>query len=161
MPALIFQIAVFILYVGYVVKYYGILPSISESWYRMRYPAMFTLFCFALGFPMFFHSREFNQAIAGPGDYTFLFYLSMFLCFTGAATDFKKKVADKVHFIGAAISIIAAVAGITLQYQLYWLPIGWLISLLITILFAKNRVWWVEIFSFAWIMAGLFKIYFL
>jgi hypothetical protein len=125
----------------------------------MRHPIYFTLFCFAVGLTMFLHSREFNPELASSGDYTFLFYLSMFLAFTGTATDFKRKTANVIHFAGAVVCIGAAIAGITLQYQMYWLPIGWAITTAITIIFIKKRVWWVEILSFAWIDIALTILY--
>lgn len=159
MITLIFQSLVFTLYVLNVYKRFGVLPSISDSWYQMNKPAYFTLFCFAIGLPMILHSREFNPAIAQSGDYTIFFYMSMFLAFTGVATDYKEKTANIIHFTGAAVAIISAIVGIALQYHIYWLPVAWLISSIIIILFIKNRIWWVEIFSFILIITALFTLY--
>jgi len=160
MIALIIQVTAFIAYTTYIYKRFGVLPSISESWYHLRIPGLFTIFCIVIGFPMFFHSRGFNQAIALQVDYTFLFFLSMLLCFTGAATDFKQSVAGKVHFIGAFTSILACLLGVWLQYGLLWAPAGWLISIIALVLFVRNnRIWWAEILSFAWISAGLLTLY--
>ena len=49
MIALLIQFTVFLSYVGYIYSKFGILDSISESWYRLEIynqSYLFTLFCF-------------------------------------------------------------------------------------------------------------------
>lgn len=159
MVAAIFQLLVFTYYLAYITRQYGVLSSISESYYMLgKKSGYFTLFCFLLAFPMFLHSREFNPGLAVEADYTWLFFVSMLLSFTGAAAAFKRPVTDVVHFVGAACGILGAIVGIALQYNMPLLILGWFISSAIAAGF-KNPVYWVEVVSFAWVMVGLLILY--
>lgn len=164
MKTLIFQMLIFIGYTGWVVYRWGILKSISESYYYLKQKALFTLFCFALGFPMFTYSRSFYPEKALQGDFTWLFILAMVLCFTGAAANAQHTMTKTIHFAGALISILAALTGLWLQYGFWYLPAAWLIISFCLyfckkpILFGYYWIWWVEVFAFVFIMAGLLKL---
>lgn len=160
MYAALFQFIVFNSYIAFIVTRYGVLSSISESYYRLgKKNGYFSLFCFLLAIPMFFHSKQFNPSIATAPDYTFLFFISMLMCFTGAAAAFKRKITDIVHFTGAACGIVGAVLGIALQYNMLRIIPGWLLFCLIAMT-AKKPVFWVEVVSFSWVISALFYIYF-
>ena len=105
MIALLIQFTVFLSYVGYIYSKFGILDSISESWYRLEIynqSYLFTLFCFAVGILMLFH-----------GDNVFYFLACSGLCFTGTASAFKDKGSwtDIIHYTGAVVAIGCSLAG--------------------------------------------------
>lgn len=155
---LTFQLLVFVLYVGYIYRKFGVLTSISASFYKLQpsgKAGLFTLFCFLLGFPMFMY------ATTAPGA----FFLSMMLCFTGAATDYEEKTTNIVHFTGAAFGIIGAVIGISIQFwPFYWLffILGWRIAY-IWMSHTPEReekvVWYTEVYAFIVIIASLYYYY--
>lgn len=144
----IIQLVIFLLYVGFIVKHYGILPSISDSWYVLpsRHNFLFTLFTWGIGIPMFLYGNVWF-ALSGSG-----------LSFVGAATQFKDKIAltKEVHYIGAVVGILGALIGIIVEYGNY-LPLVLFVFLAISIQvsYMKNKIWWQEIVASLLILFGL------
>lgn len=157
MQTLIFQSVVFLAYVIWITAKYGALTSISESYYHIREKGLFSLFCFVLGFPMFMYGRELYPQSALPGDYTWLFYLSMILCFTGAAADYKRTMTDIIHFVGTGISFTAAMLGLGLQYGIWTPAIIWVIVSIVCLPW-YNRIFWIEIAAFASFGCGVLEL---
>lgn len=151
----VIQILIFVSYVTFIMIKFGILPSISESWYRLRdlggvWYSLFTWFCWGLGFTMFFQTN-----FTAP----YLFFLSgAGLCFVGAATMFKLKdsLQPYIHSIGAFVGISAALIGLGVERHA-WLPlVDFLILMIIIQIFVdKNKIWWTEILAFLSIGLGL------
>jgi len=151
MELLIIQLLVFVSYVGYIVSKFGVLPSISDSWYSLPLSNkwLFTFFCWGIGIPMLLYGTL-------P-----LFFSGVGLSFVGAATQFKmmESYTKQVHFIGAGIGMSVP--------TLYFLSFDVYFPLLMQIWFGlyyftthrdmKNVLWWFEIVSFISIMLGLFK----
>lgn len=149
----IFQIIIFVGYVGLIYFLLGILDSISESYYS--FGGWFSVFCFLLAFPMFAYSKDFYPDVATEGDYTFLFFLSMLLCFTGAAADYlPKSMTRTIHFLGVSISVVSAFLGLWLQYGIYYPAIGTILSVIVIVILNKHVTWWAEIAAFSWLMIG-------
>lgn len=151
------QIAIFIVYVTYIVITFGVLPSISESWYRLEEKKknlgfLFTLFCWGIGFLMPFHTLGDTGWFVGSGAG---------LIFVGAATMFKSTAAHTniVHSVGAALCIVMGFLGLGFQYH-EWLPgIMFIVLLIPSILFIKkDRTWWIEMLAFTSIGVGLLMI---
>jgi hypothetical protein len=138
------ELFIFLYYVIYVAAEYDVLPSISESWYQMgREKFLFTLFCFSLGTIHATHGGV-------------LFFLSgSSLIFAGAATTFKPKrtTAYYVHMAGAIMAIVLSVAALA-THGIWW-PIPAIIIIALAIRRDDNATWWVEIFSFLFIMMGI------
>lgn len=133
------QMIIFTVYILYVVKKHGVLPSISDSWYTLKEESLFVLFCFLIGFLNFFH-----------GTY---FVISGWCLFWVAATaHFRKNKFVKVtHYIAAVSSIVFALIGLAIDYNTL-LP---LVPISLSFLINKNRIWWVEVVSFYSIMLSL------
>lgn len=150
----ILQILIFVFYVTFIVIKFGVLPSISESWYRLRdlggvWYSLFTWFCVSLGFLMFFQTN----------GTTPLFFLSgAGLSAVGVATMFKLKddLQPYIHSIGAIIGILGSLVGIGVERH-NWNPlfIFVTIAILLTIFLKKNKTWWIEITAFAAVGLGL------
>lgn len=141
---MIVTLVVFLTYIAYIVGKFGVLPSISDSWYKLgrKEQVLFTLFMWGISIPIIFQGG-------------WLFFLAGSAgCFVGVATEFKMKYyyTKLFHFLGAVLLIVLTLVGIGLQG--YWLPlIGCLISVVVIAIFKKkNRIWWIEMVSFAWII---------
>ena len=149
MEILLIQFLVFVVYVGYIINQYGILPSISDSWYVLprQHNFLFTLFTWGIGIPMLFYGNA-------P-----LFFAGAGLTFVGAATQFKMKrsYTKQVHFTGAAVGIIIPLLYLAISFG-NWIPLA--IQAVGTVVITQskinNKLWWVEILAFICIMFGLY-----
>lgn len=137
----LFQVFVFFLYIYYVVSKYGVLSSISSSYYASGEKRSFQIFCFLIGIPMVFYSHP-------------LFMLSAFsLVVVGIADDYTRETSRAVmstHFIGAGLGIVSALTALGVEYLILFI-IG-----TIPLIPVKNKIWWIEIWAFIVIMTGLF-----
>ena len=168
MFGLLIQLISFILYVGYVTYKYGIIKSISDSYYLLEKNRrfLFTILCWSIGFPLIFlESRLFFLAATG-------------FIFTGVAADYKipqltykyifhthpspRTMVWWVHHIGAGIGILFSFLGIWIKFGHPEMVIIFLISTLVIYLSnIRNKLWWVEIMAFVLIFTGLIRgIYF-
>ena len=143
----IVQILIFVAYVMFIITKFGVLDSISESWYKLRslggvWYSLFTWFCWGLGFLMLFQTN----------GSTPLFFLSgTGLMFVGAATMFKLKddLQPYIHFIGAAIGILGALVGLVIERGEWDPSLIFVIALTIFNFTIKvHRTWWIEIVAF-------------
>jgi hypothetical protein len=146
------QLLIFVIYVGYITYRFGILPSISDSHYKLnvsRKGYLFTIFCWALAITMVFQSDESTPLY---------FFSGAGLAFVGAASEFKWTGANThiVHYLGAVLGIGCAAMGLYFESGL-WQP-----SVIIVIFSAfcalnktKNGIFWVEIVAFLAIIIGL------
>ena len=152
MELLLFQLFIFITYITYIVSTYGVLPSISESWYRLplKLKGLFTLFTWGIGIPMMFY-----------GPLT-LFISGAALCFVGAATQFKITAAYTrlIHYTGAGIGIFLPLIFFGVAYDEYSPIIAQLLCSLIIafISTSKNKLWWIEIVGFLTITYGIYSV---
>jgi len=145
---------IFILYLTFIWVKFGILNSISESWYKLRelggfWYMLFTVFCWSLGITMLFQTDK---------DMSFFIYSGAGLAFVGAATmfDLKGTVVPYVHFAGAAVGIVFALLGLGFERNA-WIPLIAFASatLLIKLFKIKHSVWWIEIAAFLSAITGL------
>lgn len=160
MIILILQILTFIIYVGLIFKKFGVLPSISQSYYEFKGKGYFTLFCYFLALPMIAYSKGFYPEVATEGDYTVFFFLGTLLAFTGAAADFRRdNISNVVHLSGVGITVLSVLLGLIFQYNIMFPSIGAAISsVAIYFLVKKNRTTWLEINVFLWIISGLINL---
>ncbi len=86
------MLSVFVTYVGGTSLKYGILGSISETYYRLpkNKKFLFTFFCWGIAFPAMIIASK-----------PLMFFASAGICFAGAAAAFKEKLTHDVHMIGA------------------------------------------------------------
>lgn len=134
-------------YVIYVAAQYDILPSISQSWYEMdRDKPLFTFFCVSVGALHLGHGGV-------------LFFLSgACLVFVGVATRFKPKRTTEyyIHMGGAVMAIVLSV--VSLLISGIWWPAVAILILALAVRRDENATWWVEIFSFLFIIMGIAQI---
>ena len=143
-----------VLFIGYniwIYFRYGILPSISNSFYMLKKDnkhIFFIAVMLILGILVILLA-PINGAffLAGSGA-----------IFVAVAAKYKDKVTNTVHYFGASLLILASSIGVGLAFN-NWVPIistalvgAELLLLKDTI---KNRIYWFEICSFVFIMWGL------
>ena len=149
MELLVIQVLIFLAYVIFIVNRFGVLPSISDSWYSLPHGSkgLFTLFTWGIGIPMLLYGTL-PLFISGTG-----------LCFVGAATQFKMKESytKVIHFAGAAVGIITP-----LIYFLWSFGIGlplfievFCTALIMSSSEFKIKLWWIEIAGFVTVVYGL------
>jgi hypothetical protein len=143
---LLYVTVVFLTYNIYVTWKYGLLQSISVSFYETEKNGLFALFIWSVALPL-------NLILPSP----LMFWGSAFLSFVGVSPAFKEKTEGTVHRIGAngGIGFIALSMGY--DHGLWWIPIliG-IIGLLGYIFQPKNWFWWVEMISFITIISSLY-----
>jgi len=147
------QLLIFVTYVAYITNRFGVLPSISESHYKLnesRQGYFFTIFCWALSVTM---------VLEADNSSPFYFYSGAGLGFVGTATHFKwtGSYTHIVHYLGAFVGIVCAFIGLYDQSNM-WVPAA--IFAFITAIFVlfkiKNAIFWIEIVAFLLIIIGLF-----
>jgi hypothetical protein len=147
---LLISTIIFISYNGFITIKYGILPSISESFYRLpeRYNFLFTLALWGFAFPI--------TMVASSG---LLFFAGGFICFVGAAQHFKEKFEGKYHY---AFALIGVVLGILSLYFEYRTPITATAIVLLTTFYNlmnfKNKTLWTEYTAYLLILLSLFLV---
>ena len=150
MIALVYiKLALFVFYSIFIIHRYGVQKSISESWYTLgpRFEWMFTMvFCFGIGIFTLFHGS------------VWFFLSGGFLCFVGAATQFK---ADKwtraIHNIGAVGCIPFGLMGLAVVG--IWWPFVPVVAAAVLLSKQKNGTWWIETVAFFAIISGLIQKY--
>jgi hypothetical protein len=140
---LIPSIAVFVLYMAYVILFFGVLPSISESYYRLEKRGkcgyVFTLWCASIALSvvaMMFQLSDgkwfqFLGVFAGGG-----------LAFVGAAPLFKTH-ERMIHYAAAGICAVASVAWMALM-GVWYCPVIILSAQGLVSLKSGNPVFWIE-----------------
>jgi hypothetical protein len=148
----IIQLTIFVLYILYIYNKFGVLSSISESWYKLqdiKKSYLFTLFCMLIGCLMFFN---------GTGNSVFYFLSGVGLCFSGTAAAFRSKGAytNIVHFTGAGFAVLFGAMGLWYEFGNYIpLLIIFLSGLFMLLTKFSNFLWWFEITSFLAIVSGV------
>ena len=147
---LISLIASFFIFAGYVTYIYskfGVLKSISKSYYELRPKNkwMFTIALWGFSIPMII-----------AGDTALMFLAGSAICFVGAAPAYKDSMTDKVHVAGAVAGIVLGAAAMWINYGFWWITgLMALSAFLMSHFEIKNETWWIEITEFMFIFLGV------
>lgn len=128
-----------------VVSKFGILPSLSESYYNLsenKRNIIFTSVFLWTGMLAAIIVDSYLMKIAGVG-----------ICLVGVAPQFKDNMVKPAHFLGAFVAAIFSQIYIATNTPYWWITIIFLIACLITILVCKlvkseNLTWWLEMWCF-------------
>lgn len=148
---LLFVTIVYILYISFIVYKYGVLPSISDSYYMMKDNiiggSLFTFFIWSISLPLIVVSNT-----------PLMFFAGAFLAFVGASPAFKDlKMTKRVHTIGAVGGILFGFLSLMIDFKLNELTyFAIVISLICYLLEIKNIIWWVENLALCVILYGLY-----
>lgn len=150
------QTAIFFAYLRTVYSYFGILPSISDSWYELKAKQEgsqknFTFFLWAIAIPL--------MVTGGLTGNVFYFISGACLCFTGATGAFRERITREVHYTGACGGMLSALVGLWVD-GLHAFPILAATAAYALYRFkAKNKIWWIEVIVFGFTVTGLFIVY--
>lgn len=154
MSITILSACIFITYVLFITIKFGVLPSISDSWYKLQalggvWYSLFTWFCYSLGVTLFFQTN---------GETALFFLAGAGLIAVGVATHFKldDDIEPLIHFGGAVCCILSSFAALWIERGSYEPFIAFLtLSGLFALLRVKNTTFWIEILAFLFIILGL------
>lgn len=135
----------FTAYLIYIISKYGVLKSISDSYYFLEKKGLFFVFII---------NTSWSFMIVGE---TWLMFLAgALLMFVGGAAAFKEKTTGIVHVIGAIGGITAGMASLCVDFKLWWLVILYtLLALFLSLANVRNRTWWIEVSAFVTVIIGL------
>ena len=137
---------IFFTYLTLITIRYGILPSISDSYYNMKHPAWFTLAMFGTGLPIAFYAES-----------GLLFFAGAFIAAVGSAPAFRKELQGKVHVVCAIGGIILGLMACIFNYNNWIAPLIFIVFFIIaTLTKLRNRTWWIEIAAYICILTVLF-----
>lgn len=134
---------VFVSYVAYIWAKYGVLKSISQSYYELpkKLQPFFTFFCWGFAIPAIILGSSGVMFLAGSG-----------IAFVGAAAAFQEEMTKEVHMIGAGVGVLASQLAIYFQYGMWPVNIAFIVLSLLLLLFRKKinnkHIWWIEIAAF-------------
>jgi hypothetical protein len=151
------SISIFSIYVIWVIIKWGILPSISDSYYhyykegniakwlpiKMKY--LFTFFIFGFSY---------TALMSDPSP--LLFFAITMLGITGASPAFKDKQVKSIgtlHKVGAIGGVLLSQLSIWIEHDMWYITVAFAsLSILILILNKlgklNNKVWWIELLAF-------------
>jgi len=138
----------FISYVLYVYINYGVLKSISDSYYIIKHKSLFTFFIWGLTIPMLFFS-------SGHG---LLFFGAAFICVVGIASGFKETMEGRVHVFFTNAGILLSYLSLWFDYHMWYLVVLFLLFTIPSFIIKyKNHTWWIEVVAFTLVLIGLIK----
>jgi len=130
---------------------YGILPTISDSYYILpdNRKILFTLTLWAFSLPVIIVG-------ATTSGINIMFFAGASICFVGASPLFKEHFEGRVHYVSAIIGIVLGLTSLWVNFGLGELVVtSVLLMLTIRILVKNNYTWWIEILAFLTIIIGL------
>lgn len=139
------MLVVFVSYITGILLRYGVLPSVSDSYYHLpkKWNLLFTLFCWGFALPAIIIGVDLT-------DNFLMFFAGGGIAFVGAAAAFKEKLTGKVHVAGALVGIISSQLSIAFDFKMFYVNILFLVLAgLIKILKIKNETYWIELLAFA------------
>lgn len=168
MALTIISLLIFVLYLVYTIKRYGIQPSLSETYYLLgKTPdgfnklkaSIFTVMMWAISFTLLPAMLDIT-----PDGFKFLMFLALAsICFVGTAPNFKEEFEGKVHSVSA---ILAACFGILWAVLMPHGFLGLGLAMLGVLAGAKvtgtmkgSRIFWLEMIAFATVyLTALFNL---
>lgn len=139
------MVTIFVGYVATIWALYGVLTSISESYYRLpkKWNPMFTLALWGFAFP---------AMIIGTPITGLMFFACAGIMFVGAAAQFHQKITKTVHLVGASLGMGLSQVAIATAFGMWPITAASVVIAGLIMLFRKqlnyNHVWWLEILCF-------------
>ena len=132
----------FTIYLIYIVTLFGVLPSISDSYYHLDNKLLFSLALIGFAFPIIINQNNILFYIAGSC-----------IMFVAVAPDFHISSEGDIHFFCAVGGVISGILG--LGFMKCWKAI--LIFMLTSLLlyFLPNHIFWIEVVAFYTIIFAL------
>ena len=147
MGYLIFQVVITLLYLGWIIKSFGILDSISESFRKLEekygrgslIPWIFWLYLINVAWPLWALMQPLGTA----------FFAMCGIILVGAAARFwADKITERAHVLGAVGGFTLAFISFGIEYGTWgWIFLGVALAmtLILKLFKIKNYTWWVEV----------------
>lgn len=146
----IIQVLFFFGYVAYLWNKFGVLHSISQSWYELKpfkKSHLFNVFAAGVGLPMWAYQIYMGSDVA-----QMLFAVSGFFMFgLGVASTFRdSKMVSTIHYLCTLFAIGFAFWGLNVQFKdgYFWYILGGTAVGCALLLLVKNKIWWIELLVF-------------
>lgn len=120
-----------------------VLPSISDSWDKNRYKTTFMFAMILISTPLIIYFSTGLFFIAGAG-----------IWFLAVAHKINEKITKQVHYIGFIVAVVGSFLSFIIDFNFWELPMITLIVSAPILLYAKNKIFWVEIVFFTSILIG-------
>lgn len=128
---------------------FGILPSISDSYYKLKNKAIFSLVLMFTAFPLIILSST-----------GLMFFAGSALIFVASAPAFmSNKLVRDVHVYSAYSVVLLSILSIIIDYQMWYLALPLVMLSLATsfkIITISNRVYWLELIALEQIFLTLY-----
>ena len=141
------MVTVFLAYVSYIIAKYGVLKSISESYYKLpkKKNWLFVAFCWLFAFPAMILGNSLWMLFAGGG-----------IVFVGAAAAMHTFPTRAVHLAGAIGGMIMGCLAMIFQFNMWYLVPAIAVGIGVAALVDKKHLmWWTEIAIFVAISIAL------
>jgi len=144
---LITSLTIFLIYNGYIYFTYGLLPSISDSYYKLpeKFRIFFTLFIWSFILPIIIVSST-----------PLMFFAGASIMFVGAAPKFMEDHEKLIHFISAILGMTLSFLSMIVDFKMISVVPLLLINVFLFLKKPKNYIWWIEIITFMTIISVLF-----
>ena len=133
---------ILLVYLAFIVSRFGVLPSISDSYYRLKkWGFMFFIALISSSLLLFLSTPNELMFVAMSG-----------IWFTATAAKFKEDITHNVHYLGAVIGFGCGIIQAASVTTWCLLP-AFVIVAGLTYLYANNKIWWIEVLGLITIYA--------
>ena len=146
---LITSLTIFTLYIIGVMVVYGILPSISDSYYHIpqAYKLIFSFALIGFAFPIVMFDNKVLNFIAGG-----------LICFVAVSPDFHLVYEGDIHYACAVGGVVFGMLSLWINYKGWKYVVAFILLAVSVILTLPNATWWVEVLAFYTILVRLILI---
>ena len=143
---LLTSFTIFTLYIIGVMLIYGVLPSISDSYYQLlgNLKLLFSFSLIGFAFPIVLYDNKVLNFVAGG-----------LICFVAVSPEFKLVYESDIHYICALGGVISGMLSLWLNYKLWKNVIGFILISVIFYLTLQNYIWWIEVLAFYTVILSL------
>lgn len=137
------------IYLLYILYRYGVQPSISATYYKIKHKAIFSFVLLITAFPLMILSSTGLMFFGGSA----LLFVATAAAYMGddGKPDEQDNLTNKVHVYSAYAAVLLTTLSIIIDFDMWYMTLP-LIVLAITIalrvVYIPNRVWWIEIVAF-------------
>ena len=143
---LITSILIFTVYLLSILLLYGVLPSISDSYYHLpdNLKLLFSFSLIGFAFPIVLYDNKVLNFVAGG-----------LICFVAVSPEFKLVYEGDIHYICAVGGVLFGMLSLWINYKGWKYVVGFILLAVVIILTLPNATWWVEVLAFYTILIRL------
>lgn len=144
---LLTSFTIFTLYIIGVMLIYGVLPSISDSYYHIPegYKLIFSFALIGFAFPIIMFDNRVLNFIAGG-----------LICFVAVSPEFKLVYEGDIHYICAVGGVLFGMLSLWINYKGWRYVVGFILLAVIIHFTISSSIWWIEVSAFYTVLCVLF-----